>query len=40
MLAFIDLFRLLGIIFFVMIPLVFIMRRPRGRQAEVVAAVE
>jgi DHA2 family multidrug resistance protein len=39
MLAFIDLFRLLGVIFFVMIPLVFIMRRPRGT-SEVVAAAE
>jgi MFS transporter, DHA2 family, multidrug resistance protein len=40
MLAFIDLFRLLGVIFFVMIPLVFIMRRPRAANPEVAAAVE
>jgi DHA2 family multidrug resistance protein len=39
MLAFIDLFRLLGVIFLVMIPLVFVMRRPHG-QSQVVAAAE
>ena len=39
MLAFIDLFRLLGVIFLVMIPLVFVMRRPHG-QSPVAAAVE
>jgi DHA2 family multidrug resistance protein len=40
MLAFIDLFRLLGIIFIVMIPLVFVMRRPRAGGGPVAAAVE
>ena len=39
MLAFIDMFRLLGAIFFVLIPLVFLMRKPRP-DAEVAAAVE
>ena len=39
MLAFIDVFRLLGVIFLVMIPLVFVMRRPHG-QSPVAAAVE
>lgn len=33
MLAFIDMFRLLGLLFLLMIPLVFIMRRPRAGQA-------
>ena len=40
MLAFIDMFRLLGIVFLVMIPLVFLMRRPRGGQAQVAVAAE
>jgi len=40
MLAFIDMFRLLGMIFLVLIPLVFLMRRPRGASQAVAAAVE
>jgi len=39
MLAFIDSFRLLGIVFIVLIPLVFLMRRPKGHQP-VAAAVD
>jgi hypothetical protein len=39
MLAFIDVFRLLGVIFLVMIPLVFVMRRPQGH-SPVVTAVD
>ena len=31
MVAFVDLFRLLGIIFLLLLPLVLLMRRPRGR---------
>jgi MFS transporter, DHA2 family, multidrug resistance protein len=38
MLAFIDMFRLLGVLFLVMIPLVFIMRRPKGGHAAAVVA--
>ena len=38
MLAFIDMFRLLGVLFLVMIPLVFIMRRPKAGQAAAVVA--
>ena len=33
MVAFVDLFRLLGIIFVLLLPLVLLMRRPRGREA-------
>jgi MFS transporter, DHA2 family, multidrug resistance protein len=33
MVAFVDLFRLLGIIFLLLLPLVLLMRRPRGREA-------
>jgi DHA2 family multidrug resistance protein len=33
MVAFVDLFRLLGIIFILLLPLVLLMRRPRGREA-------
>jgi DHA2 family multidrug resistance protein len=33
MVAFVDLFRLLGIIFLLLLPLVMLMRRPRGRAA-------
>ena len=44
MLSFIDLFRLLGFIFILLVPLVFVMHRPRGRegagQAPVVAPVD
>ena len=39
MLTFIDMFRLLGVIFIVLIPLVFLMRRPLASQP-VAAAVE
>ncbi|MFI5179082.1 MAG: DHA2 family efflux MFS transporter permease subunit [Vicinamibacterales bacterium] len=38
LLAFIDLFRWLGIIFIVLIPLVFLMRRPQGRTPAAAAA--
>ena len=31
MVSFVMLFRLLGLVFLLMIPLVFIMRRPKGR---------
>ncbi len=37
MVSFVMLFRLLGVIFLAMIPLVIIMRRPKGRSAEVAA---
>jgi len=40
LLAFIDMFRLLGVVFLVLIPVVFLMRRPRGTPAAVAAAVE
>jgi DHA2 family multidrug resistance protein len=40
LLSFIDMFRLLGIIFIVMIPLVFLMRKPQAGGAPVVAAAE
>jgi DHA2 family multidrug resistance protein len=33
MVSFVDLFRLLGIIFLLLLPLVLLMRRPRGRAA-------
>ena len=33
MMSFVDLFRLLGIIFLLLLPLVLLMRRPRGRRA-------
>jgi DHA2 family multidrug resistance protein len=35
MVSFVMLFRLLGVVFLLMIPLVFIMRRPKGRAAPV-----
>ena len=35
MVSFVMLFRLLGVVFLLMIPLVFIMRRPKGRVAPV-----
>jgi DHA2 family multidrug resistance protein len=38
MLAFIDMFRLLGVLFLVMIPFVFIMLRPKSGQAAAVVA--
>jgi MFS transporter, DHA2 family, multidrug resistance protein len=38
MLAFVDLFRWLGMIFLVLIPVVFVMRRPRGRAPAVAVA--
>jgi len=38
LLAFIDMFRLLGIVFIVLIPVVFLMRRPRGGQVVAAAA--
>jgi hypothetical protein len=39
LLSFIDAFRIMGLIFIVVIPLVFLMRRPKGG-GQVIAAVE
>jgi flagellar biogenesis protein FliO len=32
MVAFVQLFRILALVFFVVVPFVFLMKRPRGRQ--------
>ena len=37
MVSFVMLFRLLGVVFLLMIPLVFIMRRPKGASSGVAA---